>query len=299
MILFFVRLSLKIINVLTVLLVIGLLPLILRQYLTMKTHKVSSVEISETKESNNRSVSLKDYSFVLRKNPFGLKGTASKTPTNLSKSQTTTSIKGYKLLGTIADNRGRGYAVIEPPSGGQQLYHVGQEVEGLGPLKEVWPGYALVGEPPKKLSLVDISELASRVSSTGPAPVTRSPRRTKRGLSDFNRFIRRRGPDEYVVDRQKVEEALENPEQLMTDARLVPAFRNGKQYGFILRSVKPNGIYSKLGLRNGDVLMKINEFDITDPETALRAFNELRGADEIVLYIMRGGQKKTLRYIIE
>jgi general secretion pathway protein C len=100
------------------------------------------------------------------------------------------------------------------------------------------------------------------------------------------------------VDRFKVEEAIEHPQQLMTDARLQPVFRDGKQYGFVLKEVKRDGIYYKLGLRNNDILLRINEFDITDPETALRAFTQLRGADEIELYILRNGKEKRLRYII-
>jgi len=290
---------LKIINILTILSVIGLIPLIVRGYLNSKTHNNSSnqsiVDVAPVEEKD----SSYHFTFILKKNPFGLKGTIKQTTQQTS--QTTEHLlQGYRLMGVISNGKGNGYAVLETPSGEQSLYKVGQQIDEVGQLKGVWQDYIIAGQPPQRLQLVSIKEVINESSSSSQRPPSfRRPERKKMASFNLGKFIRKRGSNEYVIDRQKVEEAIENPQQLMTDARLQPAFRGGKQYGFILRNVKPNGIYAKLGLRNGDVLMKINEFDITDPETALRAFTELRGADEIVLHIMRHGREKTLKYIIE
>ncbi|RME64723.1 MAG: PDZ domain-containing protein [Nitrospirae bacterium] len=290
----------KIINILTLLVLVVFIPLLLRQYLGLKSNKpVSKEEVLSFLSVERQEQKKHNPSIILNKNPFGLKGQLKET-TPSQVEEESVSLEGYKLLGTISDGRGRGYAFVEAPSGKQEFYHTDQEIKGVGTVREVWPDYILLGEPPQKLNLVEITarSTTTQASANWRKPeVTRPSRR--RGLSDIDRFIRKRADNEFVIDRQKVEEALENPEQLMTDARLQPAFQNGKQYGFVLRNVKPNGIYAKLGLRNGDVLLKINEFDITDPETALRAFNELRGADEIELHIKRRGKEETLRYFIE
>ena len=84
----------------------------------------------------------------------------------------------------------------------------------------------------------------------------------------------------------------------MTDARFVPNFINGRQQGFELREVKPGGIYSSLGLQNGDVLLRINEFTISNPESALQAFTALKGIDRAQLDIIRGGSRMTMTYQI-
>lgn len=111
-------------------------------------------------------------------------------------------------------------------------------------------------------------------------------------------FARSAGRGTFLVDQKKVLDALENPNQLMTDARLQPNIANGRQEGFILREVRNGGIYQSLGLQNGDVLLRINDYNISNPENALQAFTALRGMDRVQVDIMRGGQKMTMTYQI-
>jgi general secretion pathway protein C len=84
----------------------------------------------------------------------------------------------------------------------------------------------------------------------------------------------------------------------MTDARFIPHIVDGRQQGFILREVKPGGIYQSLGLQNEDVLLRINEYDISTPDKALQAFIALRGLDRADLDIVRNGSKMTMTYQI-
>jgi len=60
----------------------------------------------------------------------------------------------------------------------------------------------------------------------------------------------------YQVDQRRVQQAIEKPDQIMTDARFIPHIVDGRQQGFILREVKPGGIYQSLGLQNEDVLLR-------------------------------------------
>jgi general secretion pathway protein C len=101
-----------------------------------------------------------------------------------------------------------------------------------------------------------------------------------------------------MVDRAAVQAALADPKQIMTDARLLPNMVEGRQEGFVIREIRPGGVYQSLGLRNGDVLLRVNEFDISDPETALQVFTALRGMDKVELDIVRGGSRMTLTYAI-
>ncbi len=45
--------------------------------------------------------------------------------------------------------------------------------------------------------------------------------------------------------------------------------------------------------------MRINEYDISDPERALQAFTALRGLDRIQLDLIRNGAKMTMTYQIK
>ncbi len=92
-------------------------------------------------------------------------------------------------------------------------------------------------------------------------------------------------------------QAIDNPSEVLIDACLQPNFIDGRQEGFILKKVKNNGIYSNLGLQDGDVLLKINDYSITNPESALQPFHAIRGLETIKVDIIRDGTRKTLTYI--
>lgn len=102
-----------------------------------------------------------------------------------------------------------------------------------------------------------------------------------------------------MVDQRNVQQAISNPNQIMTDARLRPNVINGKQEGFTLSEVKPGGIYQSLGLQDGDVLLRINEYDISNPEKALQAFTALKGLERVQIDLIRAGSKMTMTYQIK
>jgi general secretion pathway protein C len=66
----------------------------------------------------------------------------------------------------------------------------------------------------------------------------------------------------------------------------------------MLREVRRNGLYDSLGMQNGDVLLRINSFNISNPENALQAFTALRGMDKVQLDIIRNNNRMTLNYQI-
>ncbi|PKL51422.1 MAG: hypothetical protein CVV37_06545 [Nitrospira bacterium HGW-Nitrospira-1] len=85
---------------------------------------------------------------------------------------------------------------------------------------------------------------------------------------------------------------------LKSNVNLIRSRDRGRQEGFILSEVKPGGIYQSLGLRNGDVLLRINEYNINSPETALQAFTAIKGIDRAQLDILRNNTKMTMTYQI-
>ena len=129
-----------------------------------------------------------------------------------------------------------------------------------------------------------------------------NPSLTKANISSDpfagEKFAKKMADTSYMVDGQKVQHALANPNQIMTDARLLPNIIDGRQEGFALKEVRQGGIYQSLGLQNGDVLLKINEYNISNPEAALQAFTALKGMDRVQLNIIRDGAKMTMTYQI-
>jgi general secretion pathway protein C len=72
-------------------------------------------------------------------------------------------------------------------------------------------------------------------------------------------------------------------------ARIVPAFKDGVAQGFKLFSIRPDSIYTKIGIQNGDVIKRINGFELNSPEKALEVYGKLKEASRIDIEVERNG----------
>ena len=102
----------------------------------------------------------------------------------------------------------------------------------------------------------------------------------------------------WVLDKREVSQAFDNLPQLLTKARIIPNFNKGKADGFRIVSIVPNSIYEKIGLKNGDILQRINGIDIKDPTSFLKIFQQIKDETHISLNLVRNNQKKAFDYDI-
>jgi general secretion pathway protein C len=101
--------------------------------------------------------------------------------------------------------------------------------------------------------------------------------------------IRATSENEYEVPRNEIDKTLANLNEVAMQARIVPAFKDGQAQGFKLFSIRPDSIYSKIGVQNGDVIRRINGFDLNSPEKALEVYSKLKEASRIEIEIERNG----------
>ncbi len=95
--------------------------------------------------------------------------------------------------------------------------------------------------------------------------------------------------NEYEVPRAEIDKTLSNLNDVAMQARIVPAFKDGVATGFKLFSIRPDSIYTKIGVQNGDVIRRINGFDLNSPEKALEVYTKLKEANRIDIEIERNG----------
>jgi general secretion pathway protein C len=97
----------------------------------------------------------------------------------------------------------------------------------------------------------------------------------------------------------QIESALENLDQLMDQARIRPHIEDGKPSGISITGIKPNTIFRKMRLRNGDIITGVNGEPIESVEDAMKIFSDLRSTPEVQVEIKRRGRKRVLNYKIE
>jgi general secretion pathway protein C len=95
--------------------------------------------------------------------------------------------------------------------------------------------------------------------------------------------------NEYEVPKTEIDKTMANLNDVAMQARIVPAFKDGVAQGFKLFSIRPDSIYSKIGVQNGDVIRRINGLDLNSPEKALEVYSKLKEAPRIDIELERNG----------
>ena len=234
-----------------------------------------------------RWLGFKDYDALLQQNPFGFSPQVLRSLYGDSVKAAPAVIPTVK--GTIAGSGKFGYAIFMDKAGNQELFRVGENVLGAGVLKKVEKDKVFIatGGGTIEVPFDDLSAMERPGGGNAAGPPAPAGSVGAMGKPEGSG---------YTINKENLQASLDNPKQIMTDARFLPNVVDGAQQGFILREVRPGGIYQSLGLQNSDVVLRINEFNISNPETALQALNAMKGMDRINLDIIRDGRKMTLNY---
>ncbi|MFP6662947.1 MAG: type II secretion system protein GspC [Deltaproteobacteria bacterium] len=193
-----------------------------------------------------------------------------------------------KLLGTGGAGAA-GYAIVEKKNGKEQIVlGIGEEIDGAK-LKEVgWRRAILIRDGNEELLLVpaDMAVEAARKTAT----------RATGSVRDEN--IRELGDDRWMIAEAEVENQLNNLSNLFTQMRAVPNMTDGVADGFRIFAIRRNSLFQKLGLKNNDVVQRVNGMDLNDPARALGLLEELKGESQLSVDVLRGGEPRTLTYEI-
>src|SRR5512143_2814579 len=121
----------------------------------------------------------------------------------------------------------------------------------------------------------------------GTAPVPMPPRGPggARGMEG----VRQLADNKYEIDRGTLDSTLSDLNKIATQARIVPSFKNGVANGFKLFSIQPGSLYASIGVENGDVIQRVNGYEINSPEKALELYQKLRETAHVTIEPERGG----------
>jgi len=207
--------------------------------------------------------------------------------------------KDLQLWGVaLHEDEAQRYCIIEDKKERKQvLYRINGTIEGTNTTVKAieWNNVVLArGEEELILAL---QEPGTEGKPSRKAASRRQGRRNRSRPSD--KGIQEVSEGEYLIERAEVDKAFENMSQLFTQIRAVPHFEGGQSTGFRLFSIRRGSLFDKIGLRNGDVLQKINDIEFNDPSRAMSAMQELRDADNLTVKIVRNRREQTLSYRVQ
>lgn len=90
---------------------------------------------------------------------------------------------------------------------------------------------------------------------------------------------------------------LSNVDEVFPQARVIPSVENGVYRGFEFVRVRAGSLYDKLGIEKGDILRRINGYEMNGPDRALEVYQKLRECNRFEVEIERRGEilRKTYR----
>jgi general secretion pathway protein C len=189
-----------------------------------------------------------------------------------------------KLWGTVTGGGSKSYAVIQDAKKRkQELYEVGDTVQNAT-VKDIFRDKIILSLNGKD----EILKIEDR----------RSSRRSYRRAVSSGSKQRPLRTQKVRIKRSQIEKAVSNVNNLMRQARIRPHFRNGQPDGITLTRIRPNSIFRRLGLRNGDIITGVDGQAIQTADDALGFYNSLKSSSNVTIQIRRRGRTKNIEYDI-
>ncbi len=229
--------------------------------------------------------SMADYRVVVERNLFnsGRQALAARTGPALELDKLKQTELKLKLWGTTTEMDGHIYAVIEDQKTREQaLYRPGDAIQNA--TVKLVLRHKVVLTVGGRDEVLAVEEPGVTRSAAGPARAT--------------------GPaaepvQPVVVPADQIEKAMENVGDLLNQATFRPHIEDGKAAGISITGIKPNAIFRRLRLRNGDIITGVNGMPIASVDDAVKAMSSLSPDGPVQVKVKRRGQEEVLEYKTE
>jgi len=270
------------------------------------------VTLKEVEMRGEKSLAVPGYTKIVERNIFGATEKVEERPgEEVSPLETLeeTSLQ-LSLHGTIAGDTASARAIIlDQRQKSQDIYRVGDSVQEAE-IRQILRGKVILrhGGKDEILTMVESDEKAQAGPTVSSGRrLSRQKRRSARTepapLDEPSTDIGEPNVDTEEVtipiEKDVLENSLNNLNDLMTQVRVRPYFRRGKPEGIIVSQIQSGSVFSKLGLMNGDIIANVNGKPMSSPEEAFQFYNSLKSGENVNIEITRRGQKKMFTYDIQ
>lgn len=242
----------------------------------ISTKEIVTEPLPNAEES--KSSPLSSFKVITERNLFGSLDKASKDVNEEEIEELELTSLKIALLGTVTGNEQNAFAVIEETDKRKQgLYKIGDSVQNATVKKILREKVVLTVGTKDEILTMEESAASRRDKGRGPS------KSTARGST-------------ITVNRKDIQSSLKDINKLMSEVRIRPHFKDGQSDGLSVSRIKGGSIFSKLGLRNGDIVQKINGEPINSPDEVLALYEKLKSGSRVSLEVTRKGEPKTMNY---
>jgi general secretion pathway protein C len=257
---------------------------------------------SITVEPEVAALPLNDYRMISERNLFNVSKEKTQTPKKkieIEKIAPAEKDLGLRLVGTVvAQDPKLRFAFIENRSQRKQgAYREGDKADEVLIKKVLRNKVVITTDKGDKLLTVEIEESTKR--SKIPPYARQLPGSSAASLQIPGSTSPRTKHASINLDREEVEASLADTDQLLEKVDIYPYVQGGQSVGFRISRVPPRSVLRKIGLRSRDVIVGVNDQEITSPEQAAEFFQTLAEGGDVTIKIKRRRRSRQIKLSIE
>jgi general secretion pathway protein C len=123
---------------------------------------------------------------------------------------------------------------------------------------------------------LDEKDLTPQLASAAPAPAARRTTAMARAAERRQARLQKLSDNSYQMPPEDVQAVMQNPAELLSQARILPKYEEGQMVGLQISQIKPGSLYEQLGMQDGDRIETINGNPINSPDQVGPALGALQ-----------------------
>lgn len=243
--------------------------------------------VDMTSDRSSMQSPTRDLDQILQKNIFDPSARGNRMSSFITspveKTVTRVNRKDLTLVGTLVSG-GNSTALIEVDKE-IKLFHLDDPFPGGGHIESVQRNLVIIRNQDESTTELTVQEEGTGQRKSN---VARSP---TAGVVSV-------GENRWQVSRATADAARVNIAEQMRLAQIEPRIVNGRTDGFVVSKLNPRSILTQMGVRRGDVILKVNNMPIDSPEKALQILQQLREARQLTVDLERQDKPMTFAYEI-
>lgn len=182
-----------------------------------------------------------------------------------------------RLVGTTVFGEKSSVILEDLTKGTQGVYRLGDTIQGFT--------IATILNDSVTLTKQD-QELVLMLAQGGNSP-----------LSD--QFFKKVDENSWKVSADKITDMVSNIDQYVGQVIAYQHRENGKPAGFRIRHLKEGNDFEKMGIKNEDIIKRVNGIDVNDLSSVVKAVYQLSGDTNFTVEVERDGQKQMQNYQLD